>query len=173
MFTADNGTSKSYIHTAEDGKYIRLPVFSMIGGQRVRGGKGNFRDDGTHVPLIANWPGTIAPGQVVDDLVDMSDFLPTMADLGGASLPSDIQFDGHTFAPRLRGVGRAERRAAVVEMRGKYFARTQRWKLYGTGKFYDVGNDPEEANPLDVSSLSGKAKAAHQHLSAHLAKLDL
>ena len=33
-----------------------------------------------HVPFIANWPGTIPAGKVSRDLVDFSDFLPTVCD---------------------------------------------------------------------------------------------
>ena len=36
--------------------------------------------DKTRVPFIANWPGTIPAGKVSRDLVDFSDFLPTVFD---------------------------------------------------------------------------------------------
>ncbi|MFQ5733429.1 MAG: sulfatase-like hydrolase/transferase, partial [Planctomycetaceae bacterium] len=77
LFTGDNGTPKSYIHTAKNGKYIRKPVFSKIHGKMLRGGKGDLTDAGTNVPLIANWKGTVKPGRVANDLVDFSDWLPT------------------------------------------------------------------------------------------------
>ena len=83
LFTGDNGTAKRSIITAVDGKLVREPVVSKLGDVSVPGGKGELTDGGTNVPLIASWPRVIDGGEVVDDLVDFSDFLPTFANLAG------------------------------------------------------------------------------------------
>ena len=50
------------------------------------------------MPLVANWPSAISPGQTTSQLVDASDFLPTFADLEGLQLPKNEPMDGLSFA---------------------------------------------------------------------------
>ncbi|MGD2175603.1 MAG: sulfatase-like hydrolase/transferase, partial [Candidatus Brocadiaceae bacterium] len=93
MFTGDNGTAGGIVSEMRDGRSIKA-------------GKGFHSDAGTHVPLIAHWRGTIGPGQVRDDLVDTTDFLPTIADATGAAPrtpPGDGVLDGRSFLPQLAG----------------------------------------------------------------------
>ncbi len=87
LFTGDNGTAAASIERYENGEYVRRKVFSKIGGRSVQGGKGQLTEWGTGVPLIANWPGHVPAGTVRNDLVDFSDFLPTLAELAGAACP--------------------------------------------------------------------------------------
>lgn len=51
-----------------------------------RGGKWTSVEGGTRVPCILSWPGTIAAGQVKDNLVSAIDLLPTIAHACGISL---------------------------------------------------------------------------------------
>ena len=97
LFTGDNGTPQTLIVRAEGKELITEPIISMQNGKAVPGGKKTLFDTGTRVPLIANWPGTIKPGQVADDLVDFSDFLPTFAELAGVELADAAQLDGHSL----------------------------------------------------------------------------
>lgn len=161
IFATDNGTAAaSYVTVGTDGKQVREPVYSDFGGRRIRGGKGTFTDWGTRVPLIARWPGVIEPGQVVDDLVDLSDFLPTFAELSGAELPEDVVLDGHSFADRLISGEASPRRWTYAENKGKRFVRTRDFKLYGDGRFFDLRADAEEQNrPLESELTPEQAKA--------------
>ena len=77
-----------------------------------------LNDGGTHVPLIANWTGTVKPGQVVDDLVDFSDFFATFTELAGGSLPKNVALDSRSFASRLLKNQPAPRTWAFSEGRG-------------------------------------------------------
>lgn len=166
LFTADNGTPKSYIATAVEGKLVREKFVSERDGVEVRGGKGELTDAGTRVPLVANWPGTTPAGRVVDDLVDFSDFLPTLAELGGAALPEGVDLDGQSFVPRLRGESTAGRPWVYSGLRGKYWVRTQRWKLYGDGRLFDMDQDPDEKSPVPAEETSDEAAAARRELQA-------
>ena len=103
LFTTDNGTPRKFIARYENGKYVEEPIFSKVGDKVVIGGKGKLTDAGTHVPLIANWPGTTPAGKVSNDLVDFSDFMPTFAELAGAKLPAGVTIDGRSFAPQIKG----------------------------------------------------------------------
>ena len=90
IFTGDNGTDK--------------PIVTLWNGTKVVGGKGTMTDEGTRVPLIASWPAGIKkPGRVVDDLVEFSDFMPTICEVTGANLPSNYPGDGSSIFPVLQG----------------------------------------------------------------------
>jgi arylsulfatase A len=173
LFTGDNGTSKSTIATARDGKYINEKVVSMKGDEAVPGGKGELTNLGTNVPLIANWPGTIKSGEVADDLVDMSDYFATLAELGGGKSPEGVKIDGQSFLPRLRGETNAGRAWAFAERAGgRHWVRTQNWKLYNDGRLLDMQGDPREKNPLAEGEGGKQAAAARKQLQGVLDQLD-
>ncbi len=173
LFTTDNGTPKSYIHSAVDGKLVRKPIVMRRGAAEVRGGKGELTDAGTNVPLIASWPGAVPPGQVSDDLVDFSDFLPTFAELAGAELPPGVNIDGHSFASRLRGDPFPARKWAFAERGKNYWVRTQRWKLYDDDRLFDVANDAREQHPRGRGDDTPESAAARRQLQAARASLDI
>lgn len=155
LFTGDNGTAKGSIIRAEKSgdrwRYIRDPVHSEINGKRVPGGKGNLTNDGTNVPLICSWVGTVEAGGMVDDLVDFSDFYATFAALAKSPPAAVPEIDGQSFASCLLGDGPAPRKWAFAQGRGKHWVRTQQWKLYNDGRFFDIGSDPaEEKNLADA-----------------------
>jgi len=59
-------------------------------------------DSGLRVPLLVRWPGAIAPGSVVDDLVSLMDLGPTVLALAGVPIPEHMQgrpFLASTAAP--------------------------------------------------------------------------
>lgn len=159
LFTGDNGT-----HTT---------IQSTLDGRTIRGGKGSTTDAGTRVPLVAYWPGVVPKGRVCEDLVDFSDFLPTVLEAAGIDVPSGL--DGRSFWPQLTGASgnprqwmycfycpRPERTPSVR------FVRDRRWKLYGDGRFFAVENDVLEKQPLAVESLDAEAAAARKKLAAAL-----
>ncbi len=172
LFTTDNGTpSASYLYVDERGKMVRPKVFSIRDREVIRGGKGKHDDTGTRVPLIAHWPGTIAAGSVDDALVDLTDLLPTLADVAG--LPAeDVPRDGISFAPLLFGQPRSRTRDWIYsEHRGKRSIRSRSWRLHGDGRFFNVVDDPLEKRPLDEDHLSPPAAREKQELEALLGTL--
>ena len=177
LFVADNGTPPEIISRAEGKKLIKVPVVSRRYDLEVPGGKKQLTDAGTNVPMIANWPGTIEPGQVANDLVDFSDFLPTFLDLAGASLPPKRTIDGVSFANRLRGKGASPRwfayceeavlpKAGGVEPEGASsglkWVRTQDWKLYNDERLFHMAKDPLEKSPLTKEQDHPAARAQLQ-----------
>ena len=162
IFTGDNGTD--------------VPVVSMMGDRRVAGAKGKTIDAGCRVPLIAQWKGKSAAGKVSQDLVDFSDFLPTMCAAAGVEIPSTLKPDGRSFLPQLMGQRGNPRDWIYIwyarngGRTGKEFTRNQRYKLYRTGEFYDVPNDWREKNPLDVSKLTDEQVAVYATLQNALAQ---
>jgi arylsulfatase A len=156
LFTTDNGSPIKYLTGVErsGGKIVRhhKPVISMLGDKAVAGGKGRMTDAGTRVPLLVSWPGITPKGRTCNDLIDFSDFLPTLAELAGAPLPSDGALDGQSFAPQLRGEPGSPRPWVFCEHKGKRWVRNQRWKLYDDGRLIDVDDDPLEKSPIGSES---------------------
>ncbi len=89
LFLGDNGTNSGVVSQFQGGPY--------------RGGKGSTTARGTHVPLVANWPSRIAPGQVNSNLIDSTDFLPTLCEAACVQIPAELQIDGRSFLPQLLG----------------------------------------------------------------------
>ena len=177
IFTTDNGTPKRSIYSAEDNpdpkkkdKYIRVPVVSKFKGKEVPGGKGNLKNDGTNVPLITYSPNG-GLGLTSDDLVDFSDFLPTLAELAGATVPDDMPIDGHSFATQIQGNFGSSRKWAFAEHGGKHWVRSQEWKLYNDGRLFDMKSDPTERRVVAAASQSAQARAAREELTRVLQSL--
>ncbi len=63
--------------------------------------KATLYEPGVRVPLLANWPGVIAPGQTSQALVSLMDLAKTWLDVGGAETPESME--GQSLVPLLRG----------------------------------------------------------------------
>jgi arylsulfatase A len=159
IFIGDNGTGAG--------------TRSMMGDKVVIGAKGTTNEFGMRVPCIASWPGKIASGKVCDDLVDSTDFLPTICEVAGASTAALGKFDGRSFLPQLKGEKGTPREWIYCwySPRGeslREMAFNQHYKLYRNGQFFDVAADPEEKKPLDGKSLKGEAAKAKAVLQTGL-----
>jgi len=166
LYYSDNGTDKT--------------ITSRMGSKVVKGGKGLTTDAGTRVPLIAYWKGKTPAGRVCEDLVDSSDFLPTMFEAVGAPMPKDRKFDGRSFLPQVMGKKGNPREwtycwfdprpghAKEDYTRLVQYARDQRFKLYDDGKLFDVPADVLEQSPIAVGSGGPAAETARKKLQAVL-----
>jgi arylsulfatase A-like enzyme len=145
LFYGDNGTDRT--------------ITSRLGNRAIQGGKGLTTDTGVHVPLIANWKGTGKTGQVLDDLVDSTDFVPTLFEAAGARLPAGVPFDGRSFLPRLRGEHGRPREWVYwwydpqpghgkEQYHRTRWARDSRYKLYEDGRLFDAERDAEDQHPI-------------------------
>jgi arylsulfatase A len=169
LITGDNGTGKGIVSATED-------------KNEVEGGKASTAVADMHVPLIANWPSHIGAGGVCHDLVDATDFLPTLCEAASVPVPAEAKIDGHSFLPQLRGEKGAPRewlysfwaplrptQTAKVGKRGAVEqAFDHDYKLYSIGEFYDIKHDPGEAHPLNLAELTGEAAAEAKKLQAAL-----
>lgn len=164
IFTGDNGTHKK-IHT------------KMKDGKEIQGGKGLMTDAGTRVPLIAYWKGKVIPGSVVTDLVDFSDFVPTLCDAANVNIPDHHTIDGISFLPQVLGKTGTQKAYVYMYFDPKWqnfdpncFLRNKTYKLYGDGRFYNVKKNPlEQANLLD-KKMTKTEKEVYQKLSEELEK---
>ena len=105
IVTTDNGTSGGIVGT--------------LANRKVNGGKQKTTENGINGPFIVNGPGLVPEGQVNETLCDVTDLLPTFAELGGASLPDDHIFDGISFADVILGRTEQGPRKWSMAMGGK------------------------------------------------------
>ena len=82
LYYSDNGTPRE--------------VESRMGDRVIHGGKGHTTDAGTHVPMIVSWKGFSQEGVVNDDLIDSTDFIPTIMEATGAKPLDDMVLDGRS-----------------------------------------------------------------------------
>lgn len=155
MFVGDNGTPHY--------------IYYNVAGVQYEGEKGESTKGGTHVPLIVTWPKKIAPGQVNNNLVDFSDFLPTLADAAGISVPRKYgTIDGYSFYNQLTGLSYKPRQwvfchyAPGTEGGNAYkrWIQDTTYKLYDiTGAFYNTITDPYEKSPILQQNMTPYQKA--------------
>ena len=82
-------------------------LFTSDHGGQWPFGKWNLYDYGTRVPLQVYWPGRIEAGKRTDAMVSWVDILPTLIDLAGGKVLSEI--DGKSFADVLLGTKKTHR----------------------------------------------------------------
>ena len=118
-------------------------------------GKAEGTEKGARVPLIVNCPGLVKARGPVDDLADLSDIVPTLAELAGAELPKDRPIDGRSIAPVLRGA-QGTRDWSFSYIADRRILRDKRWLLednsfLSPGRFFDCGDSRNGAGYKDVT----------------------
>ena len=116
------------------------------------------------VPLLVRWPGRTSV-ETRTELVDLTDLLPTLAELVGEPIPpgDGISLGGY-IDPALPT---PETRPWVFAQYERNFAmRDQRWKLLSTGEIIDLQNDPQEQSPLTSDNDTVDSAAARTFLMA-------
>lgn len=161
IFTGDNGTNTDIVSQTTEGPYP--------------GGKGTLKDNGNHVPLVINWPDGGIKNSTNSELVEFSDFLPTFAEAVGVNIPEDI--DGKSFYNLIANKEYTPRESIFIHYwsrpqelsnRAGCFARTEEYKLYSTGEFFNMKTDKWEVSPLDVSLLNEEQKEIHDMLKSKI-----
>ncbi|XOV90985.1 MAG: sulfatase-like hydrolase/transferase [Bacteroidota bacterium] len=170
VFMTDNGTSKG--------------IKGTLNGRIIDGGKAATTENGTAVPFIVNNPVMVPAGQVTDALGDITDLLPTFAELSGGQLPDDYTFDGSSMADLILGKSQDSNRDWIMSMGGGNNAalskkgvenqyrfrdrvlRDKEYKLYVSterkpDQLYNLKDDPYETQNL-VASQTQKIQQAIQ-----------
>lgn len=145
LFLSDNGTSRK--------------ITSRQNDHQIQGGKGLTTSAGTHVPLIAYWPGTITQGSINNHLIDFTDFMPTLLDVAGINV-IDEQLDGVSFYSQLIGENSEPRQWVYCHYApnwGKFkkaiYIHDKQWKVYNNGDVFNMIDDPIERTPIHVDVL--------------------
>jgi len=169
IFFSDNGT---------DGK-----ITSKMNGEDYLGGKNRTTQNGIHVPLIVRWPGKIAAKSICEDIIDCSDFIPTMCEIAKIETKPEWKLDGRSFAPQLLGAEKTNPRDSAFfwydptpgwdkdKFSRHIFAIDKQFKLYSDGRFYDYLADPFEKKSLPFHALDERGIAAFSMLRSTIEEM--
>jgi arylsulfatase A-like enzyme len=138
IFSSDNGP---HLEGGADPDY-----FNSNGA--LKGYKRDLYEGGIRVPMIAAWPGKIAPATTSDHVSAFWDVAPTLYDLAG--LEAGGTLDGISFLPELLGQEQARHEFLYWEFHeqgGKQAVRMGKWK----GIRLEVNTHPEA--PLALYNL--------------------
>lgn len=152
-----------FVAMADNGPMVHNPPAGWgMTAIMFRGGKGDFTEGGVRVPAFARWPGVIEEGQLVGDIVHVTDLFTTFANLAGATenIPTDRVIDGIDQTALLMNGDTHGRRDYVHIYQGHTLAATvkgrykQHWISSDPGaasgigaSFYDLYQDPHEKSP--------------------------
>lgn len=136
IFTTDNGTSSG----------------AKIFNAGMRGAKGSEFDGGHRVPFFMHWPaGGFDQAVDIDQITAHVDIAPTLLDLCDIDVPVDIEFDGRSLLPLMRGndgdwpdrmlVTDSQRVKDPIKWK-QSSVMTSRWRLINGKELYDVNVDP-------------------------------
>ena len=149
IFHSDNGGNQSHLLAGESEVKGHLPADNGP----YRGGKGDLYEGGTRVASLVNWPGQIKPGTVVDQMMHVVDYYPTLVKLAGGSLDKGKPLDGLDMWPTI-GNGKPSPHQEVVHnveiFRGA--VRQGDWKLFWRAtppskvELFNMPQDPGERN---------------------------
>ena len=139
-------------------------------------GKGTTTELGARVPGIIRGPG-VKPGVVTKALADLTDIMPTLAEVSGAELPKDKPYDGKSLVPLMRGDTTTHRDWIYSHLDDGRVLRDPRWLLQipiggKAGRFFDCGDSRDGSGYKNVSdSTDPEVKAARERFASILASL--
>jgi len=138
IFTSDNGCSPQ-------ANFDLLRENDHDPSAGYRGHKADIFEGGHRVPLIARWPGHIAPGSSTDTLACLTDIYPTLVELTDQPNADRGGEDGFSLLPLLTGSGSSKRTSLISHsIDGSFAIRQGPWKLClcsGSGGW----SEPKEA----------------------------
>ncbi len=164
-FLAEDGWTEAYPDTSFDGQKVvsgNSPdltpgpgttfqsydvAWSNVSNVPFRMHKSWVHEGGISTPMVAYWPNGIAPGNVIHQARHVTDIMPTLLDVSGASYPSDFDghgiqnLDGESLQPLFQN-SYAERKQPIFwEHEGNCAMRDGDWKLVREfGKDWELYN---------------------------------
>jgi len=125
----------------------------------MRGYKGSEYEGGHRVPFFLRWPnGGLAEARDIGELTAYVDFMPTLLDLCGVTVPAGRTFHGQSLVPLLRGeTGGAWRERILVTdsqrvpdpLKWKQSAAMKNdWRLVNGRELYDIAADPAQQHDV-------------------------
>lgn len=154
----------------------------------LRGAKGSTFEGGTRVPALIRWPGKVAAGKMVPQVMTVMDLFPTLAAAAGVKPGNTLPFDGKNMWPVISGSAKPFAREDLffsVEGGGLYMAvHSGPWKLVQheqkgatQSMLFRIQEDLEEKNDVSaqhpdvVKALAAKIaawrKVAPDHSERH------
>ena len=168
VFQSDNGGPRSAQFTGEvDTSKVTIPSDNGP----YRDGKAMLYEGGTRVVAIANWPGHIAAGSVVDQPIHIVDMYPTIVGLAGGSTARSKPLDGLDVWATVSSGAPSPRHEVVYDVEPfRAAVREGDWKLVWRVtlppqvELFNLAQDPGEttnvaaANPEKVAELQRRVE---------------
>lgn len=168
IFYSDNGTHLKVTSELQDGR-------------QIPGGKATTLQTAIHVPLIVHCPQRFKKS-VSDQLVDASDFYPSLLELASVE-PSD-EMDGTSFVHALTGGDETETQASKRDMaffwydsrpgwdkerfRRSVFALDKDYKLFRDGRLFRLFDEPLKESWIDPRKMNDEDLAARDRLAGFI-----
>ncbi|TLX76001.1 sulfatase [Labilibacter sediminis] len=101
------------LFTSDNGGLIGRKAKKVTNNAPLRSGKGDMYEGGTRIPTILYSPKHQFIAKQIDEPVISNDYFPTLMDLAGVQIQSDIssQWDGNSWLPLVTGEGSFSREA--------------------------------------------------------------
>jgi arylsulfatase len=135
-----------------------------------RGELGEVTEGSIRTAALVRWPGHVAPGTSSYAMFSIMDFLPTLADIVGATLPADRAIDGVNQADVLLGESAAGHREALLSFIGGDLAaaRWKQWRIYFTD-IHPTGDGPQRQPGIFSASarMAGYPRVFNIELDPH------
>jgi arylsulfatase A-like enzyme len=107
ILSSDNGgvtlpgySGEKYWGNGTREEITQIPITS---NHPMKGGKGDIYDGGTGVPFIVSWPGKVQADSTSHALFSGADVFPTLVEMAGATMPSDVSIDGVSQVTAMLG----------------------------------------------------------------------
>lgn len=152
VFMSDNGGTRNAMFAGEgDMSKVKIPCDNGP----YRDGKGSLYEGGTRVCALANWPGHIKAGSVVDGMIHAVDWYPTLVGLAGGQTGKAKPLDGMNVWPTI-SEGKPSPRSEIVYNVEPFRAAVRQgdWKLIwwtllpARVELYNIARDPSEKQNL-------------------------
>jgi arylsulfatase A-like enzyme len=160
IFAGDNGSA--FAPDSAEGRF-----FDQSMGGKLRGFKRSMYEGGLRQAAIVRWPEVVPAGRVSHEPWAFWDFLPTSAELAGATVPANCRTDGLSLVSFLKGGAAPKRDYFYWELHEGGFSQAVRfgdWKAVrntagGPTELYDLSHDESESKDLAASEPEQVAKA--------------
>jgi arylsulfatase len=166
VFAGDNGPEEVLLWRGTPGYWE---------GSYFSGSEGNLR-----TPCIVRWPNHVLAAQVSNDIMHVTDWLPTFVNAAGGQVPADRMIDGFNQLPWLVGDQPSSARDGYLYWMGPemYGVKWQNFKLVLVAQKYSTDDaaklsgpriinlvtDPQEREPVSLPYL-------HSWTAAHFNRL--
>lgn len=168
MFVSDNGASSEMVNIEDDfGEIGTITRWSSLGRSWANVGNTPFRyyknysyEGGINTPLIAHWPGKIAPKTFNEFPGHFVDFMATLVDITGAEYPAEFNnqkitpMQGQSLLSVFEGKTAKREKPIFWEWRNGQAVYYNSWKIVRDGQnnpweLYNIENDPTETKNLE------------------------
>ena len=163
FFSSDNGAETNYVYQRD--------TYQHYSSLNFKGGKRDIYEGGHRVPFLMRWPDIIKPGSIVDVPVCQSDYMATIAEIIGETLPDNAAEDSYSLYSLMKTANDETLNSRAIihhSFTGHFAIREGKWKLNmlrGSGgslkpvivepaegealfELYNMEEDPGETNNL-------------------------